>query len=180
MMTEQQLPASHHRALPGGESPLGRWYNVAGRRIWCYRAGAGSPAVVFLPGASAVGLDYLNLADQVSEFATAVLYDRGGTGWSDDAELPRPAADVATELHELLEVAGVPGPYLLVAHSLGGAYARRFAQLFPADVAGVVYLDAFSEDNDEYVPERLHLANLSQPDPGPLMLRLMRPIAGRM
>ena len=31
--------------------------------------------------------------------------------------------------------ADVPAPYILVGHSLGGAYARRFAQLFPAEVA---------------------------------------------
>jgi hypothetical protein len=34
--------------------------------------------------------------------ATSVLYDRGGTGWSDPAALPRTAAEVATELHDLL------------------------------------------------------------------------------
>jgi len=36
----------------------------------------------------------------------------------------------------------VAGPCLLAAHSLGGGYARRFAQLFPADVAGLRYLDS--------------------------------------
>jgi pimeloyl-ACP methyl ester carboxylesterase len=74
----------------------------------------------------------------------------------------------------------VPGPYLLAAHSLGGAYARRFAQLFPGDVAGLLYLDAFYEEADAYLPERLHLARLRQPDPGPLQLALMRPFMRRM
>ncbi len=44
--------------------------------------------MVFLPGASAVGLDYLNIHDQAAKLTTSVLYDRGGTGWSDPAELP--------------------------------------------------------------------------------------------
>jgi pimeloyl-ACP methyl ester carboxylesterase len=81
----------------------------------CFLCGAGGPAVVFLPGASAVGLDYLNIHDRVSAFTTSVLYDRGGTGWSDPAELPRTAAEVATELRDLLRAAEVPAPYLLVA-----------------------------------------------------------------
>jgi hypothetical protein len=35
---------------------------------------------VFLPGASLVGPDYLNIHQQVAPLATSVLYDRGGTG----------------------------------------------------------------------------------------------------
>jgi pimeloyl-ACP methyl ester carboxylesterase len=145
-----------------------------------HRSGTGGPAVVILPGASAVGLDYLNIHDRISEFTTSVLYDRGGTGWSDPVDLPRSAAAVATELRDLLHAAGVPGPYLLAAHSLGGAYARRFAQLFPGDVAGFLYLDSFYEDTDSYLPERLHLANVRQPDPGRLGQAVMRPFARRM
>ena len=92
------------------------------------------------------GLGYLNLHGQVSQFATSVLYDRSGTGWSDHAELPRSATEVTDELRSLLRVAGVPAPYVLVGHSLGGLYARRFAQRFPADVAGLVFLDPAHED----------------------------------
>jgi pimeloyl-ACP methyl ester carboxylesterase len=166
--------------VSGSAPPLGQRYEVAGPELWLHRPGTGEPAVVMLPGASAVGLDYLNIADAVSGFTTCVLYDRAGTGFSGPAALPRTAADVATELRDLLAAAQVPGPYLLVAHSLGGAYARRFAQLFGDQVAGVLYLDAFHEDNDAYMPERLQLARLRQPDPGPLQLRLMRPFARRM
>lgn len=148
--------------------PLGRLYDIEGRRLFLHRSGTGGPAVVFLPGASAVGLDYLNIHDRIAEFTTSVLYDRGGTGWSDPVDLPRPAAEVATELGKLLRAACVPGPYVLIAHSLGGLYARRFAQLFPDDVAGFVYLDAFHEDWYTYLP---HL----KPEmvPGNLQLRLV-------
>src|SRR5580704_8387745 len=132
MAPQQELDRQHE--TPGTDAPpAGRWYEVGGRRLMLHRSGTGGPAVVILPGASAVGLDYLN------------IHDRGVTGWSDPVDLPRSAADVAAELHDLLRAAGVPGPYLLAAHSLGGAYARRFAQLFPGDVAGFLYLDAFYE-----------------------------------
>jgi pimeloyl-ACP methyl ester carboxylesterase len=179
-MTQHQTHAGERLAATASAPPLGQLHEVGGRRLWLYRSGSGSPAMVFLPGASAVGLDYLNIHDQAAKLTTSVLYDRGGTGWSDPAELPRAAAEVATELRDLLRAVGVAGPYLLAAHSLGGAYARRFAQLFPAEVAGVLYLDAFYEDTDAYMPERLHLARLPQPDPGRLQLALMRPFARRM
>ncbi len=125
--------------------PLGRRYAAAGRQLLLHRAGSGGPAVVFLPGAGLIGLDFLNIHNAVAQFATSVIYDRAGTGWSDSIALPRSAADVACELHELLAAAGIAPPYVLVGHSLGGAYARRFAQLFPSDVAGVVLLDPAHE-----------------------------------
>ena len=125
--------------------PLGRFYTVAGRNFWLHRSGEGGPAVVFLPGAGLIGLDYLNVHEQVSRFTTAVIYDRAGTGWSDEIALPRSAAEVAEELRCLLSAASVPPPYVLVGHSLGGAYARRYAQRYPDEVAGLVFLDPAHE-----------------------------------
>jgi pimeloyl-ACP methyl ester carboxylesterase len=109
------------------------------------RSGEGGPAVVFLPGAGLTGLDFLNVQAEIARFATAVVYDRAGTGWSDAVKLPRTAAEVARELRALLGAAGIAPPYVLVGHSLGGAYARRYAQLFPAEVAGLVFLDPAHE-----------------------------------
>src|SRR5262245_5254364 len=128
------------RALPSA-----RFYDVGERQLMLYASGTGGPVVVFLPGAG-IGLGYLNLHEQASRFTTSVLYDRAGTGWSDHADLPRSATEVADELRSLLRVAGVPAPYAFVGHSLGGLYARRFAQRFPADVAGLVFLDPGHED----------------------------------
>jgi len=84
-----------------------------------------------------------------------VIYDRAGTGWSDRVELPRSSAEVTGELRELLRTAGVPGPYLLVGHSLGGFYARHYAHRFPGEVAGLVLLDPAHEDYDAYMPREL-------------------------
>jgi pimeloyl-ACP methyl ester carboxylesterase len=111
-----------------------------------YACGTGGPAVVVLPGAGLTGLGYLNLPEQVSRFTTCVLYDRAGTGWSDHVQLPRSATEVTDELRSLLRVAGVPAPYIFLGHSLGGIYARRFAQRFPADVSGLLFLDPGHED----------------------------------
>jgi pimeloyl-ACP methyl ester carboxylesterase len=176
MMTMNERPATPATRT----APVGEYCETGGRRLWLHTSASGGPSVVFVPAASNVGLDYLNIHDQIGGFATSVLYDRAGTGWSDPAPLPRTAAEVAGELRELLRAANIPGPYMLVAHSLGGAYARRFGQLFPADVAGLVTLDAFHEDWDEYMAPRLHLGQAKQPDPGPLQYKLIRPVIARM
>jgi pimeloyl-ACP methyl ester carboxylesterase len=128
--------------------PLGKLHNG----LLLHRSGEGGPAVVFLPGAGLVGLDFLNVQALVGEFTTSVLYDRGGTGWSEPTPLPRSAEEVAVELREVLSAAEVSGPYVLVGHSIGAFYVRRYAQLFPDEVAGMVLLDPGHEDILDYLP----------------------------
>jgi pimeloyl-ACP methyl ester carboxylesterase len=120
--------------------------------------------VVILPGAGTVGLDYLNLHEAVARHATSVLYDRAGTGWSDAAALPRTAEAVTTELREVLTALGIPAPWVLVGHSLGGAYARHFAQRFPGDVAGLLLLDPLHEESAAHWPEAVRQASEAMKD----------------
>ncbi|MFJ9472725.1 alpha/beta hydrolase [Streptomyces caniferus] len=160
--------------------PVGEFQEIDGRRLFVHRSGSGGPAVVFLPGAGAVGLDYFGVQQEVSQFTTAVVYDRGGTGYSDPLPLPRTATAVATELHELLHAQNIAAPYLLVPHSLGGFYAHRFAQLYPQDVAGLVWLDAFHRDWDGFMPPAASLAAVEQMAPDQEQLGKMRPAMREM
>lgn len=160
--------------------PIGGFQEIHGRRVFVHRSGAGGPAVVVLPGAGMVGLDYFLVQQQVSQFSAAVVYDRGGTGYSDPLPLPRTADAVATELRELLRGRDIAGPYVLVAHSLGGAYAHRFAQRYPHEVAGVVWLDAFHRDWDEFMPAEAGLAAGERMAPDLERIRQLRPDLRRM
>ena len=139
--------------------PSGHHIEIDGRQLWTDMAGAGSPAVVFAPGAGSFALDFLLVHQRVAEGTTSILYDRAGTGWSDDIELPRSADDATDELRAVLQSSGAPGPYLMVGHSLGGLYVQRYAQRFPEEVAGLLLLDPAHEDWDRYMPEQLKFAN---------------------
>ncbi|MFE1771997.1 alpha/beta fold hydrolase [Streptomyces sp. NPDC059008] len=164
--------------------PLGRLHDIGGgRRLMLHRSGTGGPPAIFLAGAGMMSLDYLNIHDRVAALTTSVLYDRGGNGWSHPAELPRTAAEVTDELHELLHTVGVPGPYLLIGHSLGGAYARHYARRFPDEVAGLLLLDPFHEDLATRAPrqarERLdemldHMRSQESAEPTPEQLEQSR------
>lgn len=145
-----------------GMPPEGRFHVVDGRRLLIHRSGAGGPPVVFAPGAGCVGFDYLNIHDQVSRFTTSVLYDRGGTGWSENVPLPRSATEVVDELRGLLRAAGVLAPYLLVGHSLGGLYVRRYAQRYPDEVAGLLLLEPAHEGFPAIMPRLTLLGKLRQ------------------
>ncbi|MCE7002962.1 alpha/beta hydrolase [Kibdelosporangium philippinense] len=160
--------------------PLGQLYEVSGRRLALHKNGTDGPPAVFLPAETMVGLDYLNIHERVSRFTTSVLYDRAGTGWSDPAAPPRNATEPTLELRNLLKAAKIDGPYILVGHSLGGAYARRYAQLFPAEIAGLLLLEALHEDWDNYLPEGSRLAEVPEqhqdPEFTPELLDFLREV----
>lgn len=163
---------------------MGQRVGVAGRSLWLHRSGTGNPAVVFAPGSGMVGLDYLKVHERVATLTTSVLYDRAGTGWSDDVALPRTATEVTDELQALLRAAGVPAPYVLVGHSLGGVYVRRYAQRFPGEVAALLLLEPMHEDWDAYMPEHLRLATTRPadaplPEPTPEIVAHVRQLYAR-
>jgi pimeloyl-ACP methyl ester carboxylesterase len=81
----------------------------------------------------------------IAPFARVCSYDRAGLGWSEPAAEPLSFDEHAQDLHALLAAGGEPGPYVLVAASLGGLIARAFVTLFPNDVAGVVLVDSVEE-----------------------------------
>ena len=82
----------------------------------------------------------------VARFARVCSYDRAGAGWSELGPYPRTFHQIAYELHKLLENSGEQKPYVLVGHSFGGWPVRTFQIEYPADVAGMVLVEAGHDD----------------------------------
>ncbi len=138
---------------------------VGGREIYLECHGTGSPTVVLQSGFGNAG-DIWSVAEASPPPVAAGLapsnrvcvYDRPGTvrvltdsgapsstplaGRSAEAPMPRTGVDVVTELHGLLEKAQVPGPFVLVGHSLGGLFNFLYARTYPEQVRGLVMVDA--------------------------------------
>lgn len=127
-------------------APTGRLVDVGGYRMHLHCTGAGSPTVVLESGAGAPSSVWAWVQPAVAQQTRVCSYDRTGLGWSDSGPHPRDAASTAQELHELLLRAGESGPFVLAGHSLGGQYALMFAELYEADAAGLVLIDAQHPD----------------------------------
>jgi pimeloyl-ACP methyl ester carboxylesterase len=122
--------------------PPGRLVRVNNRLMHIHATGEGAPTVLFESGMGASCLSWTHVQPAVAEFSRAVSYDRAGHGWSDPAHGPRTAQQIAQELHALLNIAEVPGPYVLVGHSFGGYVTRAFARLYREEVVGMVLVDS--------------------------------------
>lgn len=105
--------------------------------------GAGDVTVVLVAGWGADADAWSGVEPLVSgDEARVCAYDRFGTGTSDAPSVDQTFETQAADLHDLLEAAGEPGPYVVAGHSFGGAEAVTFAARYPGEVAGLVLVDA--------------------------------------
>ncbi|HAS45483.1 MAG TPA: hypothetical protein DCS93_33675 [Microscillaceae bacterium] len=124
--------------------PMGELVDVGGFKLHIHRTGEknNQPTLVIEGGAGASSEYYHWLSEGLKDRMRVVRYDRAGIGYSDASKTPRDPETIARELHALLEKTGEAPPYILAGHSMGGPYIRVFAQLYPDEVAGMVFLDA--------------------------------------
>jgi pimeloyl-ACP methyl ester carboxylesterase len=138
----------------------GQLVDVGGHRLHLYCTGSGSPTVVLEPGQGGASSDLGWVAPAVARDSRICVYDRAGRGWSDDAEGPQDAVQIAADLHTLLDRAHVPGPYVLAGHSFGGLYVQTFAAKYPDQVAGLVLLDSTAPKPGPALPPRTESYNV--------------------
>lgn len=124
----------------------GKLYDVDhGRKLHLLCSGSGTPSIIFEAGASAFAIDFTLVQRELQKTQRVCSYDRAGSGWSDPLPPFTPAKDAA-DLHALLQAANEPAPYVLVGASRGGLLIRGFLAAYPAEVAGLVFIDPASEE----------------------------------
>ena len=115
---------------------------VAGRQVEFALSRHDTPPVVFEAGLGGTFAHWDEVYPQVAEFATALVYNRAGTGDSDVMAPPRDGRHIVQELRELLASQGLAPPYVLVGHSLGGLYMQWYARYYPQEVAALILVDS--------------------------------------
>ena len=164
-------PASTVTTEPAADGAIAEQVDVGGRSLYLECRGTGSPTVVLQSGYGNAG-DIWSVTDTSSpavfpalaETNRVCIYDRPGSALSTRTDAngtvtldpdgvrpgrsgpvpttPRDPAEVVTELHDVLAAADVPGPYVMVGHSLGGALNVLYARTYPDEVAGLVIVDS--------------------------------------
>jgi pimeloyl-ACP methyl ester carboxylesterase len=137
----------------GTTAGSGQLVDVGGRRLYIECTGSGGPAVILQSGLGESSAYWGRIVPAVAASTTVCVYDRAGHGRSEEAAGPQDGIALATDLHTLLERAGVAGPYVLVGHSSGGPYVRVFAARYTDEVAGMVLLDAQPADAFTALPD---------------------------
>ena len=121
--------------------PSDQMISIGTHRLQMRKEGKGIPTVVIDAGITDKLESWWPLQQRIAKETRIITYNRAGYGKSEPGTLPRHCSREAEELKALLDAASIPGPYVIVGHSLGGLNAQVFAAKYPKDVAGIVLLD---------------------------------------
>ena len=123
-------------------APYGQKVTIAAGDINVYRNGGTGPTMVLLSGfgTPAPAIDFAPLIRKLDAFDVIVV-EGFGYGYSDLDVRQRTIENITSELHQVLAKLHVTQPVVLVGHSVGGIYARYYANAYPKDVSAVVGID---------------------------------------
>jgi len=113
--------------------------------------GHNKPTVIIEPGLNVHKESYYGLLRRIFPYARIMTYDHAGIGESTLSDNPRTLPFYVEELRALLAYKKMQPPYILVGHSLGGHIVRYYTDLYPDEVAGLVFLDHPHEDWFRYI-----------------------------
>jgi len=134
----------------------GQLVDIGGYKLHIYCIGHGSPTVILDAGLGDSFTSWQKVQAQIAKFTRVCSYDRAGIGYSDSSPRPRTSRIFAEELHQLLQNAPVPSPYILVGHSMGGFDVRLYARSYRSDVAGMVLVDSSHPEQQKRFPPALN------------------------
>ncbi|MCM1298822.1 MAG: alpha/beta hydrolase [Firmicutes bacterium] len=70
-----------------------------------------------------------------------VFVDRAGYGFSDDTDCEMTLEYIVEDYRKALKNAGIEAPYILMPHSIGGAYATYWVSRYPEEIEAVIFVD---------------------------------------
>ncbi|MBX3045418.1 MAG: alpha/beta hydrolase [Anaerolineales bacterium] len=137
-----------------------------GRKLHYWLKGEGGPTVVFEAGMGFSGSMWGQVQPEVAKLATTLVYDRIGTGRSDDRPGAHTLDMLVGDLAALL--GGLPqlAPFIMVGASWGGPIIRQLAARGQVAVRGLVLVD----QSDEHAPDFFTPAARKQFEATPKML----------
>ncbi|MCV2361305.1 alpha/beta hydrolase [Paucibacter sp. TC2R-5] len=100
------------------------------------------PTVVFEHGLGGDVHKWAKVFPVIAQDHQAFAYSRAGNGKSEGRSAARDGAHAVAELRQLLREKGLPPPYVLVGHSLGGLYMQWYERQYPDEVSALVLIDS--------------------------------------
>ncbi len=89
-----------------------------------------------------------------------VFIDRAGYGFSGDTDHDMTLEYIVEDYRKALQNAGIEAPYILMPHSIGGAYANYWSSKYPDEIEAVVFVDGSQLDEHAFDDEPIETVGL--------------------
>lgn len=119
--------------------------------------------IILLPGWGSPSpvLEFLPLADILSEKFRIITIEPFGYGLSDESGTERKLDTIVEELHECTKQLGC-NQYYLMAHSLSGLYSLYWANMYPQEVQGFIGIDSSVPKQSDEEPFSISMVALNK------------------
>ncbi len=134
---------AHDRFVAAHPAP-GRLYDVNGYKMHLWCVGSGSPTIVMDAGLGGSSEHWQRVQPELAKTTRVCSYDRAGLGWSEPQPGPRDSDHIVEQLHDLLKVADISEPMVLMGHSGAGFFMREYATKYPQHIVGMIMVDVGS------------------------------------
>ncbi len=148
--SDTPIPSSTPTPLPPSPTPFPNPFEgktkVGNYDMTISCKGSGEPTIILDNGLENISW----ISNHLTSFSTisrTCRYPRvGTTDKTANPPGPRTGMDTTNELHALLHQTGVPGPYILVGHSIAVIDLLLYTSLYPDEVVGLVCVDCTTID----------------------------------
>jgi len=120
--------------------------SVGNHSLHVVTMGHGENTVIIEAGYMGELADWRTFAASIATFSKVVIYSRAGYGKSNPSVTPNTLNDSVEDLRVLIKMIKLKGPFIMVGHSYGGLIVRTFAEIYPAQVKGLVFVEPASEN----------------------------------
>lgn len=129
--------------------PIGKIIDANGIKYHLNCTGEGKTTVILEAGLGESSLSWYWVQKDIDKKTRVCSYDRAGLGWSSGSNEKMSTEEVAKNLNQLLINAEIKPPFILVGHSRGGIFCRKYYKLFPKEVKGMILVDS-THENEPY------------------------------
>lgn len=131
------------KSIEKNKYKIGQTITVDGKKMQAYVTGQGDKTIVLLSGLGTASpiIDFMPLADRLSEDYKVVILEGFGYGFSDTTKEARSNENIVNEIRTALKELQIGGPYILMPHSISGIYSLYYAMNYPHEVEAIIGID---------------------------------------
>ena len=108
-----------------------------------------------------------NMTKDIEKDNQLIFIDRAGYGFSEDTKTDRTVEQIVEDYRTVLKNMDEEGPYILLAHSIGGLYSTYWQNKYPDEIEDVIIMDGtlctyVDQKGAKHVKTQWHILNVAE------------------